>query len=290
MCTGVRSPYLKFHKFSVEHPVVISANYTDRELPLITAMILKVFIVEVIVCQWRCSVLVWFSIKIIWTLNRTSFVYMNNGKIGSRNHNFGKLFIPCRLIKFFVNSTNYMNLCDTQYYRIKREQLDVSCFIISLFNAQHVSDVNTSILRSLRLIWWVVSWVVLLWFDVCWCYVVVWLGWCGIRMQAEALVVHCGLAGVVWYPYAGWSTSTYSLFNAQHVSDVNTSILRSLQLICWVVSWVVLFWYDVCWCYVVVWLGWCGIRMQASALLQLVSEYHSLQPGCINIRNMLSIK
>ena len=31
---------------------------------------------------------------------------------------------------------------------IKRDQLDVTCFIISLFNAQHVSDVNTSILRS----------------------------------------------------------------------------------------------------------------------------------------------
>ena len=27
---------------------------------------------------------------------------------------------------------------------IKRDQLDVTCFIISLFNAQHVSDVNTS--------------------------------------------------------------------------------------------------------------------------------------------------
>ena len=26
-----------------------------------------------------------------------------------------------------------------------------------------------------------------IWFDVCWCYVVVWLWWCGIRMQAEAL-------------------------------------------------------------------------------------------------------
>jgi len=65
---------------------------------------------------------------------------------------------------------------------IKRDQLDVTCFFISLFNAQHVSDVNTSILRSLRLICWVVSWVVLLWYDVCWCYVVVWLGWCGIRM------------------------------------------------------------------------------------------------------------
>ena len=70
---------------------------------------------------------------------------------------------------------------------IKRDQLDVTCFIISLFNAQHVSDINTSIPRSLRLICWVISWVVLLWFDVCWCYVVVWLWLCGIRMQAEAL-------------------------------------------------------------------------------------------------------
>jgi len=56
---------------------------------------------------------------------------------------------------------------------IKRDQLDVTCFIISLYNAQHVSDVNTCILRSLRLICWVISWVVLLWFDVCCCYVVV---------------------------------------------------------------------------------------------------------------------
>ena len=71
---------------------------------------------------------------------------------------------------------------------VKRDQLDVTCFIISSFNVQHVSDVNTSILRSLRLICWVVSWVVLLWFYVCWCYVVVCLGWCGIRMQAEACI------------------------------------------------------------------------------------------------------
>ena len=70
---------------------------------------------------------------------------------------------------------------------IKRDQLDVTCFIISLFNAQHVLDVNTSILRSLRLICWVISWVVLLWFNVYWCYVVVWLGWCGIRMEALVL-------------------------------------------------------------------------------------------------------
>ena len=71
---------------------------------------------------------------------------------------------------------------------IQTGQLDVTCFIISLFNAQHVSDVNTSILRNLRLICWVISWVILIWFDVCWCYIVVCLGWCGIRMQPEALV------------------------------------------------------------------------------------------------------
>ena len=69
---------------------------------------------------------------------------------------------------------------------IKRDQLDVTCFFISLFNVQHVSDVNTFILRSLRLTCWVISWVVLFWYDACWCYVAVWLGWCGIRMQASA--------------------------------------------------------------------------------------------------------
>ena len=71
---------------------------------------------------------------------------------------------------------------------IKIDQLDFTCFIISLLTAQHVSNVSTSILRSLRLICWVISCVVLLWFDVCWCYGVVRLGWCGILMQAEALV------------------------------------------------------------------------------------------------------
>ena len=103
-------------------------------------------------------------------------------------------------------------------------------------------------LRSLRLICWVISWDVLLWYDVCWCYVVVWLGWCGILMQAEALLPHLDV-----------TCFFSSLFNAQHVSDVNTSILRSLRLICWVISWIVLLWYDVCWCYGVVWLGWCGV-------------------------------
>jgi len=93
---------------------------------------------------------------------------------------------------------------------IKRDQLDVTCFIISLFNVQHVSDVNTSILRSSRLICWVTSWVVLLWFDVCWCYVVVWLWWCGIRMQVEALVPNHNVTPTHMEPdqYNPWNNST----------------------------------------------------------------------------------
>jgi hypothetical protein len=42
---------------------------------------------------------------------------------------------------------------------IKRDQLDVTCFFISLFNAQHVLDVNTSILRSMWRMCWVISWL-----------------------------------------------------------------------------------------------------------------------------------
>jgi hypothetical protein len=35
------------------------------------------------------------------------------------------------------------------------------------------------------------------WFDVCWCYGVVRLGWCGILMQAAALLVcPCGMWGL----------------------------------------------------------------------------------------------
>ena len=61
---------------------------------------------------------------------------------------------------------------------IKIDQLDVTCFIISLFTAQHVSNVSISILRSLRLI------VDL--FHVLYCSgsicvgVTVWFGWGGV--------------------------------------------------------------------------------------------------------------
>ena len=87
---------------------------------------------------------------------------------------------------------------------VKRDQPDVTCFIISLYNVQHISDVNTSILRSLRLVCWVISWVTLIWFDVCWSYVVVWLWWCGIHMQVEALALYKEIIKQV--------TSSWSLF------------------------------------------------------------------------------
>ena len=64
---------------------------------------------------------------------------------------------------FFIVMNSVSNMPGNSW--IKRDQFDVTCFIISLFNAQNVSDVNTSILRSLRLICWVISWIVLLWYD-----------------------------------------------------------------------------------------------------------------------------
>ena len=108
-------------------------------------------------------------------------------------HKYLYLFSKSNLYRNEMNTKNRSYVYWTVHHVdswIKWDQLDVTCFIISLFNAQHVSDVNTSILRNLRLICWVISWVALLWFDVCWCYVVVWLWWCGIRMQAETQPNH----------------------------------------------------------------------------------------------------
>jgi len=72
---------------------------------------------------------------------------------------------------------------------VKRDQLDVTCFIISLFYAQHVSDVNTSI-HPQELATYLLSYS---------------MG-C-IALVPCVLVLRCGLAVVVWYAYAGWGTS-----------------------------------------------------------------------------------
>ena len=61
---------------------------------------------------------------------------------------------------------------------MKIDHLPVTCFIISLFIAQRVSNVSTSILRSLRLICRVISW---LYCSGSMCVgVTVWFGWGGV--------------------------------------------------------------------------------------------------------------
>jgi len=111
---------------------------------------------------------------------------------------------------------------------IKRDQLDVTCFIISLFNAQHVSDVNTSILRSFRLICWVIWWVILLWFDMCWCYVVVWVWWCGIHMQAEELVPQpsYGYHTTTAKPQRNTNTSNQNNITHEITQQISRKLLR----------------------------------------------------------------
>jgi len=63
-------------------------------------------------------------------------------------------------LKWEIFQTNLWRKPKQIFCWIKRDQPDATYFIITLFSAQHVSDVNTSILRSLRLIRWVTSWVV----------------------------------------------------------------------------------------------------------------------------------
>ena len=57
-------------------------------------------------------------------------------------------------------------------------------FIQYSFNAQHVSAINTTIFRSLRLIG--CYFMGCIWFGVCWRSVSVWLWRCGVFMQSEA--------------------------------------------------------------------------------------------------------
>ena len=70
-----------------------------------------------------------------------------------------------------------------------------------------------------------------------------------------------------------------ALFFSQRVLNASTFIFRSLRLCVGI-----LLWFDVCWRYGVVRLGWCGILMQAEALVPQPED------ECTNIRNMLSKK
>jgi len=140
------------------------------------------------------------------------------------------------------NDTAWFNVClpevfktytyiNIQWCWVKRDQLEVTCFIISLFNAQHVSDVNTSILRGLRL------------FMGC------------IALVRCVLVLRCGLAVVVWYPYAGFSLHTDTT-PPQPNFNVGQTHFEKYQYNPWNNS---------------------------------TNKSQAPEDGCINIRNMLSI-
>jgi len=64
-----------------------------------------------------------------------------------------------------------------------RDQLDVTSYyaLFNFFYAQHVSDINTSIIRSLRLFYWTTTLGACSCFDVCWSFGVAGLRWyqCG---------------------------------------------------------------------------------------------------------------
>jgi len=122
--------------------------------------------------------------------------------------------------------------------------------------------------------------------------VLVWLGWGGIRV-------------------AGW-------FYAQHVSDINTSIIRSLRLFYCITTLVVFSCFDVCWSFGVVGLGWypCSRLIMCSTCFghyyihtiiytnaknlhlyrthdqcgYTIEKSQASDDGCINVRNMLSIE
>ena len=86
---------------------------------------------------------------------------------------------------------------------IKIDQLDVTCFIISLFTAQHVSNVSTSIFRRLRLI---VDLFHVLYCSGSMCVgVTVWFGWGGVVSLCR--LKHCSgsmCVGVtVWFGWGG---------------------------------------------------------------------------------------
>jgi hypothetical protein len=70
---------------------------------------------------------------------------------------------------------------------IKRDQLDVTCFCISLFNAQHVPDVIHPSSGAC---------------DLC---VELFHGLYCSGTMCVGVTVSFGWGGVVWYPYAGWS-------------------------------------------------------------------------------------
>ena len=73
-----------------------------------------------------------------------------------------------------------------------KDQLDVTSYYVlfNFFYAQHFSDINTSIIRSLRLFYCITTLVVCSCFDVCWSFGVAGLGWYPCSRLKPATRIH----------------------------------------------------------------------------------------------------
>jgi hypothetical protein len=82
----------------------------------------------------------------------------------------------------------------------------------------------------------------------------------------------------VWFGWGG----VVSLCKLKHSFYCSTCFecqyihLQELATYCGFISCVVMLWFDVCWCYGVVRLEWCGILMQAEAQLLLFNMFRML--------------
>jgi len=136
--------------------------------------------------------------------------------------------------------------------------------LFHFLRTQHVSDINISIIRSLRLFCWITTLVVLF---LVRCVLEFRCGWVGVVsvLQAEAflyaqLVSEINISIISCLRLFCWITTLAVLFlvrcvlefrcgcvgvvsvlqaeaflYAQLVSDINISIIRSLRLFCWII-------------------------------------------------------
>ena len=144
-------------------------------------------------------------------------------------HNIGAMNETCH--RSFVYRT--VHHCDS--WRI-RDQLDVANYYVlfHFFCAQHISDINTSIIRSLRLFYCITTLVVCSCFNVRWSF---------------------GVAGLGWYPCSRLRPATRIPPQPSHTETPTHIETRTHDQ--------------------------CGDTIEKS---------QAPDDGCINVRNMLSIK
>ena len=95
---------------------------------------------------------------------------------------------------FTVNSTLTQTATLVENKKTNLMSLAVTC-CFNFLCAQRVSDINISIIRSLRHFCWITTLVMCSWFDVCWCFGVPGLEWypcCRLKLKFSAITMMHG--------------------------------------------------------------------------------------------------